>query len=553
MVAHQPDLDGPERTVDLREYVAILRARRWTVALVTMLVAGLAVGLSAIRTPLYSAEARVLVETPVAAENPLLLNIETERQIVASQPVAALARERLDNSVSLDGLLGAVTVIAPPEASVLSISYTSPDRRFARDAANAFAEAYIAYKRERQTGDFAAEEEALQDRLGSAQRQLATLADEIEAAEEADDEALATTLENTRTALIARVGVLQQRLDDLEATRATRVASGEVIEAAELPTAPSSPNYVTNAILGVLLGVALGVGLAFVRERLDDRFRGREDVERVTGVPVLATIPRFKAPRRHKTPALITVARPKGVSSEAYRGLRTNLLFVAATQGFKSMVVTSAQAGEGKTVTASNLAVVLAQAGSRVILISADLRRPTVERQFGLERTQEGLSTWLASPHGAPPWSLLVNPGMKNLRLLPSGAIPPNPAELLTSPRFAELIPMLEENADFVIFDSPPVLAVADSSIISAQTGGALLVIDSTSTHRSAVRHATAEVQRAGGKLIGCLLNSLDPSSSPYYYGPYRYDYGEKHAAASDNGLGTGKTSTRRRHLSFRR
>lgn len=539
--------DDYESTVDLREYIAILKARRWTILLVTILVLGAAIGFSATQTPMYTAQARVLVEIPLLETGvPQLVNLETERQLVDSQTVATLAQDGLGVDNDIESLLAGLTVSAPPEAEVLEISYTATEPAFARDAANAFADAYISFKRDRQTESLTAEQDALEERIDGAEAQLAQITEELEQAEAAENDALLTTLENNRTSLIARIGVLQQQLDDLQSSRPDRVASGEVIETADLPTSPSSPNYLTNSLLGLFLGLALGVGLAFLRERLDDRFRGREDVEKLTGAPVLATVPRFRPEKNSATPTLVAAVRPKGTTSEAYRSLRTNLQFITGMENAKSILVTSAQAGEGKTVTAANLALVLAQAGNRVLLVSADLRRPTLEKHFGIEK-DPGLSTWLAKKDGVDLWSLMRDPGIANLRILPSGPVPPNPAELLTSKRFDSLVKLLEDNADYVLIDSAPVLAVADSSIISTRVGVALVVIDAGATHRTAVQHAVTELHRVGGRVAGTVLNSLDPAGSPYYYGPYVYDYsGNDSVEPEANGEDPRQGSSRR-------
>lgn len=539
--------DDYESTVDLREYIAILKARRWTILLMTILVLGAAIGFSAMQTPMYTAQARVLVEIPLLETGaPQLVNLETERQLVDSQTVATLAQEGLGIDNDIESLLAGLTVTAPPEAEVLEISYTATDPAFARDAANAFADAYISFKRDRQTESLTEEQETLEERIDSAESQLAQITEEADQAEADGNDALLTTLENNRTSLIARIGVLQQQLDDLQSSRPNRIASGEVIETADLPASPSSPNYITNSLLGLFLGLALGVGLAFLRERLDNRFRGREDVEKLTGAPVLATVPRFRPDKNSPTPTLVAAVRPKGTTSEAYRSLRTNLQFITGMENAKSILVTSAQAGEGKTVTTANLALVLAQAGNRVILVSADLRRPTLEKHFGIAR-DPGLSSWLAKKDGVDLWSLMKDPGIPNLRILPCGPVPPNPAELLTSKRFDSLVKALEDNADYVLFDSAPVLAVADSSIISTRVGLVLVVIDASATHRTAVQHAVTEMHRVGGKIAGTVLNSLDPAGSPYYYGPYIYDYsGDDSAETETNGDDPQKGSGRR-------
>jgi capsular exopolysaccharide synthesis family protein len=252
---------------------------------------------------------------------------------------------------------------------------------------------------------------------------------------------------------------------------------------------------------------------------------------------MLATIPSYGSRKRAgKAKAIVTLSQPKGAASEAYRSLRTNLQYTAIQRGIKTLLVTSAAAGEGKTVTTVNLAAALALSGQRVIVVSADLRRPTLEKYFGLDRG-EGLSSWLVSDQDNL-WSLIQDPDIRNLRVLPSGPIPGNPAELLTSARAAQLVEMLAANADFVLFDSPPVLGLADSAILASRVDGVLLIVDAGTSHSSAGARAKEEVERAGGTIVGCLLNAFDPSGSPYYY--YESSYASYGAGGPESSLPNG-------------
>jgi capsular exopolysaccharide synthesis family protein len=271
---------------------------------------------------------------------------------------------------------------------------------------------------------------------------------------------------------------------------------------------------------------------------LDNRFRGRADVERATGAPVLAAVPRFETSQSAGGSPLISISQPKALASEAYRILRTNLQFIAMERGVKSLVVASASPGEGKTVTAANLASVLAQAGNRVIIVSADLRRPTIENVFGIHGAPRGLSTWLAS-HDESIWPLLRDPGIPNIRVLPSGPIPQNPAELLNSSKTAELIAALTRECDFLIVDSPPVLAVADATILASRVDATLLVVDASRTHRSATVHAKEELERANGYLAGSVMNSMDSNESTYYYGPRHYYASEESVGSTPGANGS--------------
>jgi non-specific protein-tyrosine kinase len=540
---------------DIREYLAILRARKWTIVITACLLLAAALGYSALQTPLYTAGARVLVQ-PLASPGSTAgapVDVQTESQVIDSEPVADLVVVDLDTNQSADALLGNLDVRGAStaqtsfsSAQVLQITYTSPDPRFAAQAANSFAESYIQYRKEQVLKSFLAAQSAVSRRVEAATDQLNDLSDQLDEATKAGDDSLVTTLETQRSVLISRLGVLQQRFDDLEPDQATRSGGGQVIQTAGVPGSPSSPNYLRSALLAIVAGLILGVGLASLRERMDDRLRGRAHVEEVLDAPVLATVPRFTKPKRNAQAQLMALSESKGVGGEAYRTLRTNLQFVAAQKGIKGFVITSPSAGEGKTVTTANLGVVLAQAGKRVIIVSADLRRPSLEGYFGLSN-KRGLADYLLST-GEPLWNYLVDPKIPNLRILPSGPVPGNPAELLTTARMTETLEALQANCDYLLIDSPPVVPVADAAILASRVRGTVLVVDASSTHRSSVAHAREELERGGAVLLGSVLNAYDPGSSPYYYAPYyaSYGYEPRPAPSTDvNGANEERGSTR--------
>ncbi|MGI8773555.1 MAG: polysaccharide biosynthesis tyrosine autokinase [Actinomycetota bacterium] len=507
------DVEPGSGQTDLRDYLQVVKTRKRSILLIVLLVVGAALGVSYLQTPLYRSEARVLLEADPSVS--LALDVSTQVEVVASDPIAELVKDDLGIETDTAPLLGGLDVKLVPDTRVLEISYVSTDPEAAQRAAASFASSYIDYRLEEAISRTALQQEAAQERVDEVAEELAELERRLAVAEGSRDETLSNTLEIERNALIARLGVLQQRLADVAADPST-MFEASVIEAARVPGVPFAPSHIRNGALALFLGLALGIGLAFLRERLQDRLRDRDDIERALGVPVLATIPRYR-PLKGGGGMPIAIAQPGGGAAEVYRSLRANVQFIAARQGIKSILITSAAAGEGKTVMTANLGAVLAHAGHRVILVSADLRRPMLENSFGMLPPSQGLSTWLAGPE-EDPWELIQDPGITNLRIVPSGPRPPNPAELLSSPKMRNLISMLEENSDLVLFDSPPVLAVADGPVIGRHTGGAVLVVDGNSTHRSAVVRAKEELERTGGVLIGAVLNSVDPSKTPYYY-----------------------------------
>lgn len=536
-----------EPTGDIRKYLRTLRTRKWSIVLTTILVVSAALGFSYLQTPIYEAEARLLVQ-PLSSPGSVAaqpVDIQTESQLIDSEPVALLVQEELDIQRSPQALVADLTVAgASPTTTVTSFSssqvlllrYASTSAQFASDAVNSFAENYIEYRRDQALDSYLVAQDAVEQRIQSATNQLDQVTNQLDAATRSGDDNLANTLETQRSIVISRLGVLQQRLDDLQPNQAARTGGAQVIQPGRAPGSPASPNFVTNGALAALVGLCLGIGIAFLRERLDDRFRGRDDVEEALEAPVLATVPKFAPSKRRGGSPLVTASETKGVASEAYRSLRTNLQFVLGQRGIKSLVVTSPSAGEGKTVTTANLAISLAQAGLRVIAVSADLRRPTLDKHFGVDK-RHGLSTFLEGADQSPR-DVVRDPGISNLRLVASGPIPESPAELLVSPRLGQLLDFLEANSDLVLIDTPPVLAVADAAILASRVGGTVLVINATSTPRSASVHAKEQLERGGGELIGTVLNAFDPQSSPYYYAPYYYSstYESDSEPGSSNG-----------------
>lgn len=531
---------------DLREHLNVIRARKWTIILVTVLVSVTALALSLRQTPIYESTTKVLVE-PIRgdpqANTPLLpVDLATQEQVVASQPVAVLVQEDLGTDLMPSELLEDLRVGGISDSQVLEIRYASPDATFARDVARSFAENYLAYREEQGLEDTLADRRAIQGRVSSTNDQLQEIESQVDDARKANDDDLVSNLETQRNVLIARLGVLQQRLDDLQTATVGQRSGGQVIEPADLPEAPASPNHKLNAALGLFLGLALGTGLAFLRERLDNRFRGREDIERSLNVPSLGTVPRFGNPKGTSSQRFLAAQETGSAASEAYRSLRTNLKFITSQREIRSVAITSSAAGEGKSITTANLAVVLAQDGLRVILLSTDLRRPTLSRYFGVADDDEmGLSTWLAQK--APDASAIIrDPGIPNLRLVPSGPVPPNPAELLSSTHFRQLVLSCERSADIVLLDSPPVLAVADAAILATHVGGVLLVVDPTATHRTATSQAKSDIEKAGGRLLGTVINSYDSFETTYTYGSYQMT-----DSYSSSGNGSGEKPRRRR------
>jgi capsular exopolysaccharide synthesis family protein len=289
-----------------------------------------------------------------------------------------------------------------------------------------------------------------------------------------------------------------------------------IIKPAMAPTSPSAPNTQLNLILGLMFGVASGLGLAVLRTAIDTRIRAEADLRRVTEAPILGAI-RFDQDAVKKP--LLTQAVPQSPRAESFRQLRTNLQFANVSSKAKTVLVTSSLPGEGKSTTATNLAIALAQAGQSVCLVDADLRRPMVNEYLGLDRNA-GLTTALV---GAADVNDLLQPwGDDDLYVLTSGLVPPNPSELLGSDAMRDLIDRLEQAFDVLVVDAPPLLPVTDAAVLAQHVGGVVVVVGMQSVRRHDLERSLSALSLVGADLLGVVLNRLPVKGADAYTYSYK-------------------------------
>ncbi len=335
----------------------------------------------------------------------------------------------------------------------------------------------------------------------------------------------------------AVVDQLRRAIEDLAPDTGTGASavSATVVDSAVPPQAPFAPSTRRNVLAAGFAGVVLGVLAAWLREALDTRVRRPEDVEQATGVPVLGTL---RALRR-SAPELAAPLAAGGPSAEDVRRVRTNLQMIGRVGRPKTFVVASALAGEGKTHTAVRIAGSFAAAGERVLLVDADLRRPAVADRLGIEGGA-GLTEVLV---GRAVFDDVVQQVGENLSVLPSGAIPPNPSELLSSRELDELLDAAGERYDLVLVDAPPVLSVADAIVVARRAVGLVVVVDARRTRRAQLRKLVDGVRLGGGRVVGAVLNrGRVPADAAYEY-----------VASPSRGTVTGRASARSRRAEARR
>jgi capsular exopolysaccharide synthesis family protein len=322
---------------------------------------------------------------------------------------------------------------------------------------------------------------------------------------------------------------LMQRTKDAGISSERRSSKIRVVDAAEVPRSAISPNVQRSVTLSLVAGLSVSLGLVFFVEYLDSRLKTPNDLKAHLGVPFLGLIPAVNRSKDDASP-LATGAGATSFS-EAFKTVRTNVLFSTAEDGLRSLVVTSAGPGEGKSTCAANIAISLAQAGQRVLLVDADMRRPRVNEIFEIQQ-EPGLSNLLTGNAKATD-AIQKSRTVVNLWLLPAGHIPPNPAELLSSPRFVDFLGALDDHFDWVVLDTPPVLVVADSMIVGNKATGVVFVVGADQTSRHAARNAVEQLEGANANVIGSVLNRANVQRHSHYYASYyRKDYAKYYVKA---------------------
>jgi polysaccharide biosynthesis transport protein len=320
--------------------------------------------------------------------------------------------------------------------------------------------------------------------------------------------------------------LLIKRFKETSLTEEMKTGNIRVIDAAEMQLQPVKPKKKLNLLLAMVVGLTLGIGLAFFMEYLDNTIKIPDEIKDYLKIPYLGPVPvineKGSGSGKEKRLGLIVERSPKATASESFRGIRTNILYSSADSAPQVLLVSSSGPAEGKTTCASNLAVTMAQAGSKVLLIDCDMRRPRVHKIFDLER-DKGMSSILVGSSSLT--ETLVPSGIANLDIIPAGPVPPNPAEIIGSTKMKQLIEGLRKKYKRIIIDSPPITAVTDSVVLAQAVDGVILVIKAGETPRQIVQNGLMQLQAANAHILGAVLNGVDAGKDSYYYYQYSYYY----------------------------
>lgn len=511
---------------DLREYLRVLSRRRLVIALTVVIVLGLALAYSFARKPIYSASATVLVPQQQASSD---LNIQNSQLPAAASLQRSLSDEQQfaegdavkRTATHALGFQARVSVSSSSTADVLTFTAHSENKAAAATIANAFANAYITARRANQVAQYTQQVTALQSSIANLQAQASTL----------------SANNPQRAALEQSIGTLTQSVQQTQAAAQLAIqVEPSVINAAVIPSTPISPKPVRNAILGALVGLIIGIGLAFLVERFDDGINSRDDAVRATdGLPIVGLVPMVDAWRAKGSHHIALLENPNSTVAEAYRTVRTSIQFLGIDEPKHVLGMTSSVPDEGKTTAVANLAVSFARAGQRVIVVSCDLRRPRIHEFFAIPNAT-GLTSVLIGESSLTD-ALHVIDGEPNLRVLPSGPVPPNPAEILSLDRVRQVVDALAANSDVVLLDCPPVLPVTDTLLLSRLADGMLILASAKSTSRRDLHRTFELLNQVRAPVLGTVLNRVPTEGGYAYgygYGDGYYGYYELDSAASD-------------------
>lgn len=522
--------------MELRHYFSLFRKWLWLIVLGTLLAGATAFLVSHASTPIYRSTVTLLVNqasggslvtdyTSVITSQQLA---KTYGELLKKRPTLAAVIQNLNLEITPERLLGQITVTPVRDTTLITVSVEDPDPVRAAAIANEIGEVFVAQVKDMQRSRFSSSEENLTKQLQLLQDQVAATQQQLEAARQTSpaqpDEV--TRLQSALVQYQNSYANLLKSYEDLRLAQTRLTDNVTVAESAVAPTFPVRPQTLTNTLLAAVVGALLAAGVAFLIEYLDDTVKGPDDI---TGLKLanLGLIARVDS--KNPEARLVVVNEPRAPAAEAFRALRTNIQFASVDRALHVLLITSAGPAEGKSTIAANLAAALAQAGKRVALVDADLRRPSQHRIFQLPN-QSGLTFSLLQDKGALNGSLRAT-RVEDLQVMVSGELPPNPAELLDSNRIGQLLDELKGQVDIVIVDTPPCLVVTDAVALSKRADGVLLVVEAGKTRRSALEQSVKTLQQVGGQVLGVVLNKY---SLRAHGGYYNYQYYHSYYYASD-------------------
>lgn len=542
--------------MEIKKYFALFRHWLWLIVLCAVVAGTVAYFYSNAQPRLYRSTGKFQLVVATADTNSLYVGqvvaenlVQDYLELIPTREVAEAALAELikiypgmaDGGWEASDILGSISVSSPLDSQIIVISAVDVLPNRAADIVNIIGRVFAERQEKIQGQTYDSVITILEnqivtfeDELDDVNRQLEAFGEDLSRSEQVEFD----RLDRQRQLLQGAINGAANQLLEEQRVRASTINRFSSADRAVPPENPFSPNVLTNTILATIVGAMLAVGVVALIDYLDDTIKSAEEILESTGLSTLASISFIKGDA--PSDRLITHIQPRSPISEAFRVLRTNLSFAAIDSGLKSVLVTSSTPSEGKSTSSANIATAMAQTGFTVVLIDADLRRPTQHKVFQLSNNH-GLTTALLDSE-TPVSDHLQSTMIPGLKLMASGPLPPNPAELLNSQRMGEVIGNLEKIVDVVVIDTPPVLTVADAAILAPKVSGCVLVAQLGKTRQDMLVEAAERLRTsAGAAVFGIVLNRSSSGRNKYYqyYNEQYYtgDYTSKPAPSGAAGI----------------
>jgi capsular exopolysaccharide synthesis family protein len=517
-----------EPEINLKEYLYLLWSWGWLIGLAGLL-AGMVTYVISINTiPIYETSTRLLVSEPPAMRNIEYTGIVTGQtttrtyaEMLVDRPVLQGVIDQLQLAIAPDDLKETISVQVVRDTQLLVITVQHTDPNLAAAITNAIASVFTDRIQVLQSQRYSATQESLAQQILDMELQIEETDQAI--ARETDASQL-LQLQARLTEYRSLYSQLVTNFEEVRLAEAQNTTNVVVSEPAAVPSIPVSPKTTRNTLLATIAGMLLAGGTVFALDTLDDTIKNPDEIRKRFNLLILGMIASHEA--QGEVP--ISLSKPRSPVAEAFRSLRTNITYAAVDTPLRRIIITSATPQEGKTTVSTNLAVVLAQGEKKVVLIDADLRRPQVHHKFELPNIV-GLSELflMMRPLVTLPRGVIQSTNAPGLDVVTSGKLPPNPAELLTSNKMSQFLDLLDHEYDLVVIDTPPVLTVTDAAALASKVDGVILVAKPGVTKLSAFKETIGQLRGVGARVLGVVLNEVNPTSRKYgyYYSRYYSEY----------------------------
>lgn len=523
-------------SLDFRQYLSLFWHWAWLFIIVAVVAGSVSYYISSRMLPFYQSSTTMLVnEAPATQANDytsVLMSKQltsTYAQMMVKDPILSQVIKEVGIGNSINDLKDWISVGVIRDTQLIQVTVTTTDPQFSAKIANAIVKVFAEQIQAIQIGRFVQSKAALETQLAETDKQITLYTNMVENAASADEK---ERLDAKLTQYRSIYANLLLSYEQIRLAEAQSVSSVVQVETATPNENPVSPKTFLNTILAAIAGFLLSVIVIVAREALDDTIKTPRDIIHKFHLPVLGVINRH--PINEKMP--ISLSEPRSPTAEAYRALRTNVNYTSIDHPLKKILITSAEPGEGKSTTISNLAVVMAQNGSRVIIADCDMRHPRLNAYFDLPN-RIGMSTLFS--HQEVVRSVCQPTSLAGLSVITTGPLPPNPSELMGSKTMQTILELMGQSTDIILIDTPPVLAVTDAAALAPSLDGVILVAQPGKTRMTAFRQTLEQLAQVNARILGVVLNNVVTrgKSYGYHYKEYRnYTAYQTYYGSSSNG-----------------